>query len=1233
MDLRKNKYFEFLIRKVGGSGGGSGDGEINTGTNIGDSGVGVYNTKVGTELQFKKLRSLAPELTITNNGVTQTVDFDLDISESGTTYLSSGFDTCSGITDNGDGTITVGDEDVILSSTSDHSLPLTKYTLTGDTFSITQDVTTYIVGDYNSGSPIFRAITDVELITESDVVPFVTLFMNGDNVVHVIDWDCLGRGLVNKIHMRLVKTQRFAHETGITLSEVSPDGYITISEGKFWYGAVRKTFSAYNSNIDNLRFYYHSSGSWTYSDLGNMVINDQYDDGTDLGVLGNNEYVNNWIYICGESTPWAYIVLGNKYSKLSLALAEEIPTLPHFLQTHGILVGRITYKKDGTSAETIVSAWESVFSGNIPTDHNDLAGLTETDVHPASSISTDTTNFEDKLSSADDTTQKALDTLDNHIHDAQSITSFSSEVHLSTAEIRKEPNGFLNDDVSISFNDTTRLLTLTPIDTSYTIFHQGKQIDISTNKTITTTDVSGSHWIYFDTNGDLQESVNPSNSLDLILNQVLVCYIGWNAESGQAVFLNRESHGLLMNGVTHLYLHEFEGTRYDGGFGLSDFETGDGSLNSDVQLGIEDGMIYDEDLGHHINETNYPQTLNSILNAPKLYKSGTSGYFVASANTDYIGLSAGTGRLAYNNINANGTGDWGLTEVPDKSYVNMYIIASPDVNNPIKIIVGQNYYTTLDDARNSNDFELLNLINLESAEFKFLHRVVVYSRNIYTNILKSVIYYDPTLDDLRTTIRNESTVVSSITSHSSLVNRDATGSHPTTAISVDSSTFTGVLSITDINTQLALETIDGHGHDTSDITNFNSDVQSIINDSSFTTSDITDFNSATTSIISDTSINTLNDVNILSTTDGQALVWNETTSKWENTSLTLGSTTLNGLTDTNVDTILDGHFLIYSTSQSKWINSNGLAQRVLLTTSSFNGILSATENNVQLAMDVLDDHAHTIEDLSNTNISTISDGQALVWDSGTSKWINSTLSTGATELNGLSDVSLGTLATNDVLYYNGSNWTNIQLDLDGTDISLDTTSFNGILSATENNVQLAMDVLDDHGHNTSDITDFNSATTSIISSASITELVDVTFTSSADGDLLKINGSGNVVNEKDLKVVGVTLGGKGTDLAITDSSYPVSIPYAGTIVKVIANVNTAPVGASIIADVNLNGTSIWNTTQANRVSISASATSGSQTSFDTTAISENDVITVDVDQVGSTTAGQDLTVMVVINKS
>ena len=85
---------------------------------------------------------------------------------------------------------------------------------------------------------------------------------------------------------------------------------------------------------------------------------------------------------------------------------------------------------------------------------------------------------------------------------------------------------------------------------------------------------------------------------------------------------------------------------------------------------------------------------------------------------------------------------------------------------------------------------------------------------------------------------------------------------------------------------------------------------------------------------------------------------------------------------------------------------------------------------------------------------------------------------------------------------------------------------------------------------------------------------------------------------------------------------------AQTISKVYVNVKTAPTGASIKVDINKNGISIWNTTQANRVVIADGATSGTQTSFDTTALVEGDVLTVDIDQVGSTTAGADITVTV-----
>lgn len=83
-----------------------------------------------------------------------------------------------------------------------------------------------------------------------------------------------------------------------------------------------------------------------------------------------------------------------------------------------------------------------------------------------------------------------------------------------------------------------------------------------------------------------------------------------------------------------------------------------------------------------------------------------------------------------------------------------------------------------------------------------------------------------------------------------------------------------------------------------------------------------------------------------------------------------------------------------------------------------------------------------------------------------------------------------------------------------------------------------------------------------------------------------------------------------------------------TIVQAYAYVKTVNTGASLIIDINKNGTSIWATTQANRLTIAASDADkyATQTSFDTTALAEGDILTLDIDTVGSTIAGADLTV-------
>ncbi len=86
------------------------------------------------------------------------------------------------------------------------------------------------------------------------------------------------------------------------------------------------------------------------------------------------------------------------------------------------------------------------------------------------------------------------------------------------------------------------------------------------------------------------------------------------------------------------------------------------------------------------------------------------------------------------------------------------------------------------------------------------------------------------------------------------------------------------------------------------------------------------------------------------------------------------------------------------------------------------------------------------------------------------------------------------------------------------------------------------------------------------------------------------------------------------------------VPATLTIVKAYVVVKTAPTGAAIIVDINKNGTSLWSVTPGNRVQIADGATTGYQTIFDTTALAEGDLLTIDLDQVGSTTSGVDLTI-------
>jgi hypothetical protein len=106
----------------------------------------------------------------------------------------------------------------------------------------------------------------------------------------------------------------------------------------------------------------------------------------------------------------------------------------------------------------------------------------------------------------------------------------------------------------------------------------------------------------------------------------------------------------------------------------------------------------------------------------------------------------------------------------------------------------------------------------------------------------------------------------------------------------------------------------------------------------------------------------------------------------------------------------------------------------------------------------------------------------------------------------------------------------------------------------------------------------------------------------------------------------------GTLVVGTDKAPTLLAPCSLTITKVKLVVKTAPTGQAIIVDVNKNGTTIF-TTQGNRPQIAAGATTGDSGTPDVTSLAEGDKLTVDIDQIGSGTAGADLTVEVVGDQS
>lgn len=93
------------------------------------------------------------------------------------------------------------------------------------------------------------------------------------------------------------------------------------------------------------------------------------------------------------------------------------------------------------------------------------------------------------------------------------------------------------------------------------------------------------------------------------------------------------------------------------------------------------------------------------------------------------------------------------------------------------------------------------------------------------------------------------------------------------------------------------------------------------------------------------------------------------------------------------------------------------------------------------------------------------------------------------------------------------------------------------------------------------------------------------------------------------------------------------MPFAATLTAVRATVNTAPVGSTLIVDINESGTSVLGTKLSIDATENSSTTAASAATITDSALANDAEISIDIDQIGSTTAGAGLKVYLYVTRA
>lgn len=304
-------------------------------------------------------------------------------------------------------------------------------------------------------------------------------------------------------------------------------------------------------------------------------------------------------------------------------------------------------------------------------------------------------------------------------------------------------NGFLDDsDVSISWNDSNRRLTISPSVTSYSYLIAGEIYTETGTLTEDILDEDGLWVIYFDSEGSLTSVKNPSHDqIDTVIeNYCIIVYVQWSSTDSDGRLMY-ELHGTNMAPSTHHYLHDAFGAVYISGMSLADFTIDDtGDDDEDAQFSIAVGEFYDEDIAIDLDE------VVSTSGVEIWYLDNSEWRWATNSGFSMLSFSP-TGRLAWND---SGT----QTEAGNNTYILTHIAATnivEDSGDNFKYIAiqGQAVYGNIIQAREGAETEVNNLIygTLPLEEVIIVASVIYQTRDLYNNSVSARIRTTDTGDD------------------------------------------------------------------------------------------------------------------------------------------------------------------------------------------------------------------------------------------------------------------------------------------------------------------------------------------------------------------------------------------------------------------------------------------------------------------------------------------------------